>query len=189
MLIRNARARCTPVRVHVFLLAALCAASIGACGDKKPDAIDGDPGAVKVGFGDTAQRNVPMGPDDVRITSIDGVLVLSLIGDTVRMQLSDSLRNSVANEVNKDVSKEGGAIGSLIAKSVGAVVSGAMGFVVRASANDVEDLRVEDGHIRFNVRNSKVNVKSSGDNRSDNAKFSDGDARKFIDAVHKRQNM
>ena len=164
--------------------ATMCTLMLTACGSDKADSKDV---AVSFGSGAAAQRDVPLGADDVRITSSDGVLVLSLIGDTVRMQLSDSLRNSVANEINKDADK-GNAIAAMVTKSVSAAVSGAMGFVVHAPAKDVQDLRYENGHIRFNMRGGNVNVKSDGDNRRDNATFSADDAKKFIDAVKKKQN-
>lgn len=143
--------------------------------------------SIKFGFGDSVSRMPVLGPKDVRITSTDGALVLSLIGDTVRMQLSDSLRNSVSAEVTKDVDASGdkSGIGGLIAKSVSKAVSGAMGFTVRVPATDVQNLRYEDGHIRFELRNrdSQVNL-SSDSNR--NATFLEADARRFIDAVKKR---
>jgi hypothetical protein len=143
---------------------------------------------VKVAFGgDSASRAPAMGPDDVKITSSDGALMLSVIGDTVRMQLSDSLRKSVADKVDSGAASKGG-IGGMIAKSVNSVVQSAMGFVVRVPATEVKNLRYEDGHLRFDTedeRNNKVHV--SG-NEHDNARFNEADAKRFIAAVEKRQH-
>ena len=172
-------------------LAIVCAAfALTACSsDKTADdaktAADKDP-SVNVAFGDSSQRNVALGPNDVRVVSTDNVLVLSLIGDTVRMQLSDSLRNSVAKDIDSSVAEKGG-IGSMIAKTVGAAVGGAMGFVVRIPASDVRNLRFEDGHIRFDASDKNVNIHSNG-GRGEKSIFTDADAKKFIDAVKKKQN-
>ncbi|MBL0170385.1 MAG: hypothetical protein IPP90_06555 [Gemmatimonadaceae bacterium] len=144
-------------------------------------------GTLKVEFGNEAERNPQLGPNDVRIVSTDGVLVLSLIGDTVRMHLSDSLRNSVGAEITKDIDSSGdqSGIGGLIAKSVSKVVTGAMGFMVRVPATDVQNLRYESGHIRFDLKNSDAKVKLNSDSNR-NAVFKEEDARRFIDAVKKR---
>ncbi|MEP6764681.1 MAG: hypothetical protein ABJB66_10240 [Gemmatimonadaceae bacterium] len=132
-----------------------------------------------------ADKLPPMGAGDVKITSSDNALVLSVIGDTVRMQLSDSLRNSVGKTVDSSM-KGGGAIASAIASTVAGAVNGAMGFVVAINVNDIEDLRYEDGHLRFNSKGGKTDINTSGNSR-DKATFSADDAQKFIDAVKARQ--
>ena len=162
-----------------LVCATLSALMLSACGDKKDKDV-----SVTVGTA-AAVKDAPLGEDDVRIVSTDGVLVMSLIGDTVRMQLSDSLRNSVAAEITKDADKSG-ALAGMITKSVGAAVGSAMGFVVRSPAKDVHDLRYENGHIRFKMKDGTINVKSDGDSRRDNATFSEADAKRFIDAVKKK---
>jgi hypothetical protein len=140
--------------------------------------------SVTVVIGDsTAAQGPALGAGDVRIVSTDNVLVLSLIGDTVRMQLSDSLRNSVGAEIAKDADTSG--LAGMITKSVSKVVTGAMGFMVRVPASEVENLRYEDGHIRFEIRNSDTKVKMKGNN-GENAVFAEADAHRFIDAVKKR---
>ena len=73
----------------------------------------------------------------------------------------------------------------MINKTVSKAVTGALGFMVRVPASEVENLRYEDGHIRFEVRNNDTKVKMKNNN-SDNAVFAESDARRFIDAVKKR---
>lgn len=180
------RARLAPA----IAFTAFAAFALTACGGDKAandakTAADNDP-TVNVAFGDSSQRNVALGPNDVRIVSTDNVLVLSLIGNTVRMQLSDSLRNSIAKNIDSSTAEKG-AIGNMIAKTVGAAVSGAMGFVVRIPARDVQNLRLEDGHIRFDTRDKNVNIHADG-NRGENSIFAETDAKKFIDAVKKKQH-
>ncbi|MEQ1692789.1 MAG: hypothetical protein ABMA00_15975 [Gemmatimonas sp.] len=168
-------------------LALAAAALLAGCTAKGETPPDDGAESVKVAVFSDAVRNPELGPNDVRIVSTDNVLVLSLIGDTVRMQLSDSLRNSVGSEITKDAGAKGesGGIGGLIAKSVAQVVTGAMGFIVRVPASEVENLRFENGHIRFETKNSERNVKINGDSNR-NAVFAEEDARRFIDAVNKR---
>lgn len=140
---------------------------------------------MKVAFGNDEAAEPALGPDDVRITSIDGSFVLAVIGDTVRMNLSDSLRNKVKNDIDTSAGDKSG-FGAAIAKSVGTVVSGAMGFVIRVPVNDVQNLRYENGKLRFDVRGGGVKVNTTGTNGG-NAEFSEADARRFIEAVERRQ--
>lgn len=176
-LVQAQRAVSMPSPVVCAMIGALL---VSACGEKQDKEV-----SVSVGNATASVKDMPLGEDDVRIVSTDGVLVMSLIGDTVRMQLSDSLRNSIQAEITKDGDKNGGLAG-MITKSVGAAVGSAMGFVVRSPAKDVQDLRYENGHIRFKIRDGNVNVKSDGDSKSNNASFSEADAKKFIDAVKKK---
>ncbi len=53
--------------------------------------------------------------------------------------------------------------------------------------NEIENLRYEDGHIRFDVRNSMINVNTSTKGSSESARFTESDANAFIDALRARQ--
>lgn len=171
---------------------AVCLGVVSACTIKSETSVSdsGTAASVKVSMSGASTTEAPLAPGDVRIKSTDGVLVLSLVGDTVRMQLSDSLRNSVDAEIRKDgdTSSDKSGIAAMVTKSVAGVVKSALGFTVKAAAKDVENLRYEDGHIRFDVHGGKgnVNINSNGRNDSNNAKFSEADAKKFIDAVKKK---
>ncbi len=174
-----------PLATAVMLGAGLAACSVG-----------GDDG-TRVSFSptDTAGRALALGEGDVAVTSTDNTVVLALVGDTVRMQLSDSLRQSVAAEVDSSITTETGALGGMIARTVGKTVAGAMGFVVRIPVQEVENVRYEDGRIRFE---SQGNVKFSmgdrpnrtsgdGDEKGSGARFSEQDGRRFVEAVKRRQ--
>lgn len=136
--------------------------------------------------GSAADKLPPMGAGDVKITSTDNILVLSVIADTVRMQLTDSMRNSVGKTVDSSM-KGSGAVASAIASIVASAVNDGMGFTVAIQVNDVQNLRYEDGRLRFNSKGGKTDINTSGNSR-DKATFSANDAQKFIDAVKARQN-
>jgi hypothetical protein len=175
-----------PIVATVLLGSGLAACSVG------------DDEGTRVSFSPTdSARALPLGEDDVAVTSTDNTVVLALIGDTVRMQLSDSLRRSVAAGVDSSITNETGALGGMIARTVGKTVAGAMGFVVRVPVQEVENVRYEDGRIRFE---SHGNVKFSMDGRpgranggddhgekGSGARFSEEDGRRFVEAVKERQ--
>ena len=168
------------MRRTTFMLLMPLALTVSSCGGRGDDK-----GAVKVGFGGDSARMPALGPNDVLITSTDGAFVMAVVGDTVRMQLSDSLRNKVALDIDTSGKKEGGALAAAITKSVGKVVNTAMGFTVRVPVEDVQNLRYDNGRIRFDIRGNKSHVNTSGN--GDNAKFTEEDAKLFIDAVERRQ--
>lgn len=163
----------------VVTLPAIAVLAIGCFGDR-------DKGEVKVAFNDEATAMPALGPGDVSITSKDGAFVMAVVGDTVRMQLSDSLRKSVAQTIDTSADAKSG-LGAAITRSVGKVVGGAMGFVVRVPVEDMENLRYDNGRLRFDVRGAKVKVEGTGDNAGADSQFSEEDARRFIDAVERRR--
>jgi hypothetical protein len=152
-----------------------------ACGRDKES-------GVQVGFsGESASAVMPsLEEGDVKITSTDGAIVLAAIGDTVRMQLSDSVRATVSEKL--EAKAEGKSdLGAAITRSVGKAVSGAMGFVVRVPVTEVENLRYENGEIRFDTKGGNVKMTSTRGNTTSNARFSPEDALRFIEAVQRKQ--
>lgn len=149
---------------------------------------------VNIQMGSGNSEPTALAEGDVRVRSTDGALILAVIGDSVHMQLSDSLRNSVTAEVKNSTSKQGDDIGSTIANAVGGAVSGvvnaAMGMTVRVPAENVENLRYEDGHLRFEVKGSNFRMTSKSDDAAKNENggaFSEEDAMRFIQAVNNAQ--
>lgn len=122
----------------------------------------------------------PLGPGDVRVTSTDGMLVLALIGDTVRSRLSDSTAAKIKRDVAAETDTMSG-VGGMVARSVTGVVSGAMAhatqFSMRVPVRDVRDMTYGDGELRFHT----------GKNNSTSARFTAGDAERFMTAVRARQ--
>ena len=170
------------MRLHAKLFFALLAMTLlSGCGRSRDDKA-----AARVSFGDSAIGESQLGPNDVQITSSDGSIVMAVVGDTVRMQLSDSLRNDVAQQMDT-AAKSNGGFGAAIAKSVGEVVSSAMGFVVRIPVEDIQHLRYENGRLRFDVRGGKIKLNTSDNSSGGNAMFDADDAKRFIDAVERRQ--
>ena len=173
------------MRLARLAAAALLPLALAAC------SFGGDAEGVAVSFSDAdTAREVSLGEGDVSVTSTDGAVVLMVVGDTVRMQLSDSLRAHVRAEVDSSVAEDAGAVGGMLARSIGKVVGGAMGFVVRIPVEDVENVRYEDGRIRFESRgNTKFSMgnRSDGDDRGNGASFTPADGERFVEAVKARQ--
>lgn len=162
-------------------------AMLSGCGGDKSD--DAEKGSVSVKFDKDHKEATAIGDDDVKITSTDGALVLAVVSDSVILQLSDSLRNSVADSIARNTQGKGN-ISAMIGSAVSAAVGTAMGFQVKVPAKDVENLRYEDGELKFDVKGGKVvmNSKSSGSSKSNGGRFSEADAQKFIDAVKAAQS-
>lgn len=155
---------------------------LGACsvGDKRSD-------KVAVQFSSDSKEVLAENEGEVKITSTDGALVLAVVSDSVVIQLSDSLRQSVADSIRKDTDNKGG-VGAIIGNAVSAAVNTAMGFKVRVPARDVENLRYENGELHFDVKGGKVQMNSSSKgSKSNGGRFTEEDARRFIDAVKAAQ--
>lgn len=162
-----------------FATLSLCTA-LAACGFSG----DHQEGDARVSFGNDSALAMALGPDDVRIVSTDNSIVLAVIGDSVRMQLTDSLRGAIKQGI--DTAGGNSRLASTILKSVGNVVHNALGFAVRAHVTAVEDLRYEDGRIRFKINGDNVKIGDENSNGT-NARFSEQDAQRFIETVEKRQ--
>ena len=122
----------------------------------------------------------PLGPGDVRVTSTDGMLVLAVIGDTVRSRLGDAAVAKIKHDMAAETDTISG-VGGVIARSVTGVVSGAMShatqFSLRVPVRDVRDMTYANGELRFRT----------GKENSTGAKFTAGDAERFMAAVRARQ--
>lgn len=162
-----------------FTLLPLCAGIAGCSfsGDHR----EGD---ARVSFSNDSALALTLGPDDVRIQSTDNNLVLAVIGDSVRIQLSDSLRAAIKQEL--DTAGGDSKLASAIVKSVSNVVNSALGFAVRAHVASVQDLRYDQGRIRFRINGDDVKM-GEGKYGGDDAEFTEEDARRFIEAVEARQ--
>jgi len=167
----------------------LCA----ACGDS--DKVPEDKVAVQ--FSADSKEVTAENDGEVKITSTDGALVLAVVGDSVVIQLSDSLRQSVSDSIKKETGDKGG-VGAIIGNAVSAAVNTAMGFKVRVPAKDVEDLRYENGELRFEGKGGSVNINSGSNSgktnggktnggKTNGGRFSEEDARRFIEAVKAAQ--
>jgi hypothetical protein len=172
-----------PLRpLRSFRLPAL-AVALAAC------SAGGAVGDVDVAFSDdSAARALTLGEGDVAITSSEGVAILALVGDTVRLQLSDSLRTRVRSEVDSSTG-DAGAIGAMIGRAVGSAVGGAMGFVVRLPVEDVENVRYEEGAVRFESRrNASFSFGTGRDGgEGKGLRFAAADGERFVEAVKQRQ--
>ena len=132
------------------------------------------------GAGITRSSDPALGPGDLRVTSSDGMMVLSLIGDTVRSRLGDSAVAKMRHEVAAETDTASG-LGGFVAQTIKGAVAGGMAaaarFTVRVPVSEVHDMRYEDGQLRIR----------SGKDSKLNARFTQGDAERFMAAVRARQ--
>lgn len=168
-------------RTAGLMLAGLTLLAACSAGDKTSD-------KVAVQFSSDSKEVAAENEGEVKITSTDGVLILAVVSDSVVIQLSDSLRQSVSDSIKKETDGKGG-VGAIIGNAVSAAVNTAMGFKVRVPAKDVENLRYENGELHFDVKGGKVQMNSSSKgSKSNGGRFTEEDARRFIDAVKAAQN-
>jgi len=164
--------------------------AMAACG--------GDSGSRVSMRGDSTATE-PLADGDVRITSTDGALILAVIGDSVVIQMSDSVRQAVRSDIQSET-ENAGRLGAMIGNAVGAAVNAALGITLRVPAENITDLRYENGNLRFDVDGGpNVKVKSSdGDASNDSTNtisngkgnggaFTEADAMRFIEAVQAAQ--
>jgi len=153
----------------------------------------GDRSGVNIDLADReagARDLTPRDEGDVRITSTDGAIVLAVLGDSVIMQLGDSIREHVKSELATEAKNESGFAGAIIG-AVGSVVNTALGFTVAVPAEEVQDLKFENGRLEFRINdNAQMQVQgdsSSGEDRGDGGRFAPADAERFIVAVRNAQ--
>lgn len=153
----------------------------------------GDGAGVNIDLADSnvgPRELTPRREGDVRITSIDGAIVLAVLGDSVVMQLGDSLREHVKAELDNEAKNESGFAGAIIG-AVGSVVNTALGVTVAVPAEEVHDLKFEDGRLQFRINdNAQMQVhgdSSGGHDRGDGGRFAPADAERFIVAVRNAQ--
>jgi hypothetical protein len=171
-----------PARTVAFLLVAHV--GLAACGGDSPN-VDVDlPG----GSG-TARTITPSDEGDVRVTSVDGAIVLAVVGDSVFMQLGDTIRKQVKTELDSEAQNEGG-FGGMVVGAVSSVVNSALSFTVAVPAESVTDLRFENGRLEFNIDGkAQMQVHSGPDKeeRGDGGRFTPADADRFMEAVRAAQ--
>jgi len=164
--------------------------ALAACG--------GDSGSRVSLRGDSTAME-PLADGDVRITSTDGALMLAVIGDSVVIQMSDSVRQAVRSDIQSEAANAG-RLGAMIGNAVGAAVNAALGITIRVPAENITNLRYENGNLRFDVDGGpNVKVESSDGNsgndslntisngKNNGGAFSEADAMRFIEAVQAAQ--
>ncbi len=154
----------------------------------------GDRG-VRISLASDSAATEPLADGDLRITSTDGALILAVIGDSVVIQMSDSVRQAVRSDIQNEAA-DAGRLGAMIGNAVGAAVNAALGIAIRVPAENVTNLRYENGNLRFDVDGGpNVKIKSSGgdstntvsNGKGNGGRFSEADATEFIDAVRAAQ--
>lgn len=174
------------IRKWLTLGVVLSTFSVVGCG--------GDSGG-RVSLAGDSTATEPLADGDVRITSTDGALILAVIGDSVVIQMSDSVRQAVRSDIQNEAA-DAGRLGAMIGNAVGAAVNAALGITIRVPAEEVSNLRYENGNLRFDVDggakvklnasdNDSTNTISNGKNNG--GVFNEEDATQFIDAVRAAQ--
>jgi hypothetical protein len=173
--------------------AALALITVGGCGHSDAAAANAP----------TYAASHPLGPGDIRITTTDGHVDLVLVDDTISMGLADSLVRSARQDVDTGTAADikAGGMGGRLASAVKGVVGNALGMRVEVPLQDVEDVRYEDGAIKFSFRDGTGPTmmvlgkrrpvsfdapqfeRNHGDERSALQSFSEKDAERFVAAV------
>lgn len=157
-----------------LLAAAAVSASGSACSHSRDSERSSKPGV---------ERN-----DEIAITTRDGKVVLALTSaNTVAMRLSDSLRHYVNEEVAREFARDSAdtRFGRWIQRTTANLVSKGVGFEFSVPVTDIEDVRYEDGELRFEYRsNRKLKFHSfKNDSRSPLSEFPSEEAERFAQAV------
>ena len=129
--------------------------------------------------------------DQLAITTRDGNVVLALTkANTVAMRLSDSLRQHVHGEVAREFGRDSAetAFGRWMQRKTATLVAKGMSLELSIPLDEVEDVRYEDGEIRFEYRSHRKFKFDSfkRDGRSAMTDFEADDAERFVDAVRKQ---
>lgn len=129
--------------------------------------------------------------DQLAITTRDGNVVLALTKtNTVAMRLSDSLRQHVSGEVAREFGRDSAetAFGRWMQRTTASLVTKGMALELSIPLDEVEDVRYEDGEIRFEYRSHRKFRFNSfkRDGRSAMTDFESDDAERFVDAVRKQ---
>jgi len=141
--------------------------------------------AAENGNRHSAERN-----DQLAITTRDGNVVLALTNsNAVAMRLSDSLRQHVNAEVAREFANDSAEsrFGRWVQRTTAGLVAKGMAFEFSIPVGEIEDVRYEDGEIRFAYRsNRKFKFHSfNKDGHSPMSDFRREDAARFVEAVRK----
>ncbi|HJU72892.1 MAG TPA: hypothetical protein VJ717_04030 [Gemmatimonadaceae bacterium] len=128
--------------------------------------------------------------DQLAITTRDGNVVLALTNaKTVVMRLSDSLRRHVDGEIAKEFANDSAdtRFGRWVQRTTASLVAKGMALELSVPLKDIEDVRYEDGELRFEYSNDrKLKFHSfKRDGRSAMGDFDREDAERFADAIRK----
>ncbi len=132
----------------------------------------------------------PQAPGDVVITTTNGEVSLALIGDSVLMGLSERTLRKVGESTDTTALKARDGFGAWMEKTVKGAVQRGLSYRIAYPLSDVQNVRYEDGGIRFDLRDEKTfsfdNVKVD-DKRPALDAFSQEDAQRFVSAVRARK--
>jgi hypothetical protein len=128
--------------------------------------------------------------DQIAITTRDGNVVLALTAaNRVAMRLSDSLRHAVNEEIAREFASDSAdtRFGRWVQRTTASLVNKGMSYEYSVPADDIADVRYEDGEIRFAYRsNRKLKFTSfNKDGHSPLSEFDPQDAERFVEAVRK----
>lgn len=133
--------------------------------------------------------SLTLGPGDIRIVNADSSVELALVGDKVESGLSDKTLKEVATKT--DTSEDSGSgLGASIARTVKSAVRGALSRRVTYPVSDIQDVRYEDGRLKFIwkdgkpmtlIENANVNGKKVLNS------FRPADAQAFVTAFRARK--
>lgn len=123
------------------------------------------------------------------ITTSNGAVSMALADDRIVVRLSDA----TLDQVRREMTAEGGrrdstSLGGRIEGMVKSAVEGALSKEIDYPLAEIEDVRYEDGTIRFTFRGRgrRMIEQTQVDDRPLLESFEPADARRFVDAVKRR---
>ena len=170
----------TPTRLATVLVVAAVGACSGAEREATPDT------AARQAAAPVAVEQVPAG-DSVGITNRTGAVLLSVARDSVSMGFSPATIAKVRRET--DTTGSGSGFGAMIERTVKSGVQTMLSTRIMVPLADIENVRYEDGTIKFDYRTPPRGMKLEDikiDNEPALQSFREEDARTFVSAVQAR---
>ncbi|HET7584472.1 MAG TPA: hypothetical protein VFK13_06160 [Gemmatimonadaceae bacterium] len=130
-------------------------------------------------------------PGDVVITTTNGEVSLGLVGDSVLMGLSEKALREIRESTDTTDLQTQSGFGAWIERKVKGAVRRGLSYHIAYPLDDVEDVRYENGAIRFDLRDEKTfsfdDVKVN-DKQPVLEAFPPADAARFVAAVKARKS-
>ena len=132
-----------------------------------------------------------LGPGDIRIYNQDSTIDLVLVGDRIATGLSPRMVAKIRAQMDSDTKKDSDSgLGASIASMVTKSVAGAIGTHAEFPLRDVRDVTYTDGRLNFiwkHGNSHSIFQTTNVNGKPVSQTFNEADARRFIDAVHARQ--
>jgi hypothetical protein len=123
-----------------------------------------------------------IGPDLFSIVSTDGAVRMALTDDYVYLTLSDDKREEVRQSLRSEADAEGaaGRVSGWVERTVGR----ALDFRDLHPVDEIEDIRWEDGRVRFDFKTRRRQPSIQVGDEETAGTFDEASAREFREELH-----